>query len=374
MIRKNIVHIVGARPNFMKLAPVHEALRQYENFNQIIIHGGQHYDHNMSDIFFEEFNLPNPDVNLEISGKSVLQQIGLGIMKLEEVLPSFHPDLVIIYGDINATAYASIVCSKLGYKLAHIEAGLRSFDLSMPEETNRMIADCLSNYFFTPSIDADQNLLKSGIDKENIFFVGNVMIDTLVKFLPKTDGIKYSFQIPDEYGLVTLHRPSNVDDEKELLNILEVLLELSEEAPIVFPIHPRTKSKVPSRFFNYPSNLILIEPLGYLPFLNLQKNAKYIITDSGGVQEEATYLGVPCFTFRKNTERPITVEVGTNKIVGTNTNDLKETIINFLNGDVKKAHIPEYWDGKTAIRIAAHINYILNSKLEPVLEINTNNF
>ena len=356
---KNVVHIVGARPNFMKLAPVHEALRQYSYIQQYIIHGGQHYDYNMSDIFFKEFNLPEPDINLEINGKTVLQQIGLGIIKLEEHLPSFKPDLVIIYGDINATAYASIVCSKLGYKLAHVEAGLRSFDRSMPEETNRIIADCLSDFFFTPSKDANKNLLDSGIATENIFLVGNVMIDTLIKFLPKTTTASYSFTIPNEYGLVTLHRPSNVDNEKKLFEILTMLKNISDEIPIIFPVHPRTKSKIPEDFFLNPSNLIITEPLGYIQFLNLQKNAKFVITDSGGIQEETTYLGIPCFTFRDNTERPVTVEVGTNILVGSVTESLQENIKKFLRGVKKSASVPAYWDGKTAYRISSIIDNLL---------------
>jgi UDP-N-acetylglucosamine 2-epimerase (non-hydrolysing) len=360
MHRKAIVHIVGARPNFMKLAPVYEALKSYPEIKQFIIHTGQHYDHNMSDIFFEEFGIPGADVNLNISGTTVLEQIGYGIIKLGKELPAFRPDMVIIYGDINATAYASIVCSKLGICLAHIEAGLRSFDRNMPEETNRMIADALSNYYFTPSPDADKNLMKEGVPAEKIFFVGNVMIDTLTKFLPKAENADLPFTLPEEYALVTLHRPSNVDDVENLMDILMALEEIAKQCPIIFPMHPRTKGKIPASYFKQPSSVVLTEPLGYLQFLKLQRYAKFVLTDSGGIQEETTYLGVPCFTLRNNTERPITVEIGSNILVGTDLNNLRKHMRDFFDGKIKKASIPQLWDGKASNRIAKQVVDILS--------------
>lgn len=357
-----VIHVVGARPNFMKLSPVYNALKMYENFDQVIIHTGQHYDYEMSDVFFQELGISHPDVNLSISGKSVLQQIGHGILKLEEEIPKFKPDLVIIYGDINATAYTAIVCSKMGIKIAHVEAGLRSFDRSMPEETNRIIADSLSDYFFTPSKDADINLLKSGVSSDKIFFVGNVMIDTLINFLPLAENASFPFVVPPEYGLVTLHRPSNVDDESDLEVILQTLKEISQTCPIIFPVHPRTKSKILKTFLSDPDRLLLVEPLGYLPFLKLQKNAKFIITDSGGVQEESTYLGVPCFTLRENTERPVTIDVGTNVLVGKDLEKLKIHLNSFLEGQFKKTEVPELWDGNASRRIAKIINKIFSDQ------------
>lgn len=357
MKKNNVVHVVGARPNFMKLAPVYSALTEYKNINQSIIHTGQHYDYNMSDIFFEQFKIPKPDVNLNISGSTVLQQIGNGIISLEKALPVFNAQLVIIYGDINATAYTSIVCSKLGVRLAHVEAGLRSFDRTMPEETNRILADALSDYYFTPSIDADVNLLNEGAKKEKIFLVGNVMIDTLVKFLPKSYESIYPFQVPDKFGLVTLHRPSNVDDKNNLNDILNCLEELNDDCKLIFPVHPRTKNLIPSQFYKN-SKIIFTEPLSYLQFLNLQKKSKFIITDSGGIQEESTFLGIPCFTYRNNTERPVTINTGTNILAGT-IKTLKTELNKFFKGEVKSSSVPELWDGLASIRIAKIINNLL---------------
>lgn len=345
----------------MKLSPVYNALKEYEAIEQVIIHTGQHYDYQMSDVFFDELRISKPDVNLQISGKSVLQQIGYGIIKLEEEMPKFSPDLVMIYGDINATAYTAIVCSKLGIKLAHVEAGLRSFDKSMPEETNRVIADSLSDYFFTPSEDADINLQRSGVPKENIYFVGNVMIDTLIKFLPLSESVDYPFPVPQKYGLVTLHRPSNVDNASHLEKILETLKAVSETCPIIFPVHPRTRSKISKDFVGDDSRFLITEPLGYLQFLKLQKNANFIITDSGGIQEESTYLGIPCFTLRNNTERPVTISVGTNILVGNDLSNLKSALNSFFRGTLKAAKVPELWDGNASKRIAK-IVYELFSK------------
>ncbi len=356
---KTIMHVVGARPNFMKLAPVFNSICKSEKIEQIVIHTGQHYNHNMSDIFFKELNIPNPDENLEINGGSVLEQIGNGIIMMEKVMLKYKPDLLFVYGDINATACSTIVASKLGVKIAHVEAGLRSFDKAMPEETNRLIADTLSDYYFTPSEDANVNLLKEGRKVENIFLVGNVMIDTLVRFLPKAKTAKFDFDIPDKYVLVTLHRPSNVDDQDNLISIMKYLNDFCDGFKIIFPLHPRTRSKIPVGMIEELKYIVFIEPLGYLQFINLQLNAYFIITDSGGVQEESTYLGTPCFTLRDNTERPITIDQGTNILVGSDIKKLKKAVDNYFleKNQVKK--IPKFWDGHAADRISLIVNNLL---------------
>jgi UDP-N-acetylglucosamine 2-epimerase (non-hydrolysing) len=356
---KTIVHIVGARPNFMKLSPVYEALTQYSGINQIVIHTGQHYSPNMSDIFFKQLGIPAPLLNLEINGGSPLKQIGNGIIKLEPELLRIRPDLCCIYGDINATAFTAIVTSKLGVKLAHIEAGLRSNDLNMPEETNRIIADALTDYFFTPSLDASENLIAEGKKNENIYFVGNVMIDTLIKFLPAIENTPLQFDIPQKYILVTLHRPSNVDDSNQLKSILEIIQEIAKKYTIVFPMHPRTKSMLSKLEGIDSSNFLITDPLDYFRFIKLQKGALLIITDSGGVQEESTYLGVPCFTLRDNTERPITVTQGTNLLIGTDVAMLRSKFGDFEKGVLKKGILPELWDGKSGERIAKILSRLI---------------
>lgn len=353
---KEIVHIVGARPNFMKLAPVYSSLNNYIDIHQTIIHTGQHYSFNMSDVFFNQLELPKPDINLEINGGTVLSQIGNGILRLESVLNEIKPNLVCLYGDINATAFGSITASKLGIKIAHIEAGLRSFDLSMPEETNRIITDSLSNYFFTPSIDANEHLINEGKSSENIYLVGNVMIDTLIKFLPNSLDTEIPFQLPESYILVTLHRPSNVDKIDNLKKIMYFLGNLSKRTHVIFPMHPRTRLLLSQIEFSIPENFLLTEPLDYFQFIKTQKNASLILTDSGGVQEESTFLGVPCFTIRDNTERPITITEGTNTLIGSDIHNLTKYLNEFYNGDVKKGNIPELWDGKAGSRIASIIN------------------
>jgi len=356
---KRIVHVVGARPNFMKLAPVYENLKAYSDIEQLIVHTGQHFEYNMSDVFFEQLGLPKPDINLEVNKGTVLSQIGNGIIKIEKTLLDYAPDLVCIYGDINATAFASISASKLGIKIAHIEAGLRSFDKSMPEETNRVIADSLSDYFFTPSIDGNQNLIKEGKNSNQIYLVGNVMIDTLIKYLQKSENVIFKFNVPKIFALVTLHRPSNVDDKNNLLEIINYLEDIGKECKIIFPIHPRTKAKTDFDLNSTFKNIIFIDPLSYLEFISLEKNAKFIITDSGGIQEESTFLGIPCFTLRDNTERPITVSKGTNILVGSDINKLKIHMDNFFKGHIKKGQNPCLWDGKTGLRIAKIISGIL---------------
>lgn len=343
----------------MKLAPVYEALTHYPGINQVILHTGQHYSPNMSDIFFEQLGIPAPTINLEINGGTPLTQIGNGIIKLEAELLKIKPDLCCIYGDINATAFTAIATSKLGIKLAHIEAGLRSQDLKMPEETNRIIADALTDYFFTPSADADENLLAEGKKAENIFFVGNVMIDTLIKFLPAVEATPLQVTVPGKYILVTLHRPSNVDDAIQLKSLLATLAEIAERYTVVFPMHPRTKSMLAQLDGVDLSNFLITEPLDYFQFVKLQKGAVLIITDSGGVQEESTYLGVPCFTLRDNTERPVTITQGTNVLVGTDVASLKRNLAEFEKGHIKRGAIPELWDGKSGSRIAKIVSTLI---------------
>ena len=357
---KSIVHIVGARPNFMKAAPVWKNIQDNTSFKQILVHTGQHYDNFMSDIFFKELDLPIPDFNLNIGSDSHARQTAAIMIKLEELLTNLNPDMVIVYGDVNSTVAAALVCSKIAIPIAHIEAGLRSFDHSMPEEINRLITDQLADLLFTPSEDADSNLIKEGIEKSKIHFVGNVMIDTLNKLnsiasVPKEfDGLK-------DYILVTLHRPSNVDNIENLKSIFNNLLKVCETNSIVFPIHPRTQKVLNDNKLNFKNinNLYLVDPLGYLEFLGLMKNAKAVITDSGGIQEETTWLGIPCITVRKNTERPITITMGTNKLIGLDYKKIPQAVENITENI--KYKIPPLWDGEAAKRMVNVINDYLMS-------------
>ena len=288
-----ILHVVGARPNFMKAAPVYRALAN-KGHQQILVHTGQHYDAIMSDVFFSALEIPKPDESLNVGSGSHAQQTAAIMSRFEPVVLERKPDLVLVYGDVNSTVAAVLVCSKLGIRVGHVESGLRSFDRTMPEEINRLVTDQLADLLFTPSADGDENLAREGIAKEKIFLVGNVMIDTLIQFLPKADELypklKQDLSL-STYGLITLHRPSNVDDESVFLPMLQVLDELSRELPLIFPVHPRTRQKWVGQLEKCNPNLRAIEPLGYLEFLALQKNARVVITDSGGIQEETTYLG-----------------------------------------------------------------------------------
>lgn len=348
-----IIHTVGARPNFMKAAPVWSAINKITDFSQILVHTGQHYDELMSDIFFKELQMPAPDYNLNIGSNSHARQTAAIMIKFEELVNELKPDLVLVYGDVNSTLAAAMVCSKLSISIAHVEAGLRSFDRKMPEEINRLITDQLADLLFTPSKDGDDNLLKEGIPKSKIHFVGNVMIDTLVKLLPK--AVKpNNFQDLQQYILVTLHRPSNVDDPKSLQSIIRNLQEISKSIPVIFPMHPRTKKMIAENELNIINNVNfhLIEPLGYLDFLGLMKNAATVITDSGGIQEETTYLDIPCITIRENTERPITVSLGTNQLIGKDYYKIQNLVNNAVNRKKRSNTIPPLWDGKASERIA----------------------
>jgi UDP-N-acetylglucosamine 2-epimerase (non-hydrolysing) len=345
----HILHVVGARPNFIKAAPVWRALAE-AGFRQQLVHTGQHYDANMSDVFFRELEIPEPDMNLGVGSGSHAQQTASILTKLEAVVLANKPDLAVVYGDVNSTAAAALVCAKLLVPIAHVEAGLRSHDRTMPEEINRLIADQLSTLLFTPSADADQNLSREGIASERIHLVGNVMIDTLVGLLPRalrSDQKRW----PPRYALATLHRPGNVDEPNRLGRIVETLRSMSNRLPVVFPLHPRTKQCL-SQFRISTDGLELCDPLPYLDFLALQARAAVVLTDSGGIQEETTFLGVPCLTLRTTSERPITVEIGTNTLIGNDIGRLPAELANIFEGKAKKGAIPPLWDGHAAERIA----------------------
>lgn len=312
---KRILHVVGARPNFMKIAPIMREMAKYpDSLEQILVHTGQHYDANMSQIFFDELDLPRPDVNLEVGSGSHAQQTALIMQRFEPVLLDYRPDWILVPGDVNSTVACALVASKVGVKVAHVEAGLRSFDRSMPEEINRVVTDHLADLLFTTEPSANENLRREGIPEDKIRFVGNTMIDTLVRLLPKAEarwpGLQARFGL-ERYVLVTLHRPSNVDDPTTLSEIMAALSDISRQITVIFPMHPRTRQRVASLDIALPvDGLMLIEPLGYLDFLVLEAHASLVLTDSGGVQEETTYLGVPCLTARPNTERPVTIKSG----------------------------------------------------------------
>jgi len=350
-----ILHIVGARPNFMKVAPImREMFRHPKDFHQLLVHTGQHYAPQMSQVFFQELDLPQPDVNLNVGSGTHAWQTAQIMMRFEPVLLDYRPDWVVVYGDVNSTLACSLVSTKLGFQVAHVEAGLRSFDRSMPEEINRILTDHLSDLLFTPSKDADQNLKREGIAGNKVHLVGNVMIDTLVHLLPKSQSYWYQLVnlYPREYILVTLHRPANVDDGATLAEIMSALETICDEIPVLFPIHPRTKERL-NEFGLQPKNprLYIIEPLGYLDFLALQEHAVLVLTDSGGIQEETTYLGVPCLTARPNTERPVTISIGTNQLVESEQTALVQAMQARLSGSRGKKKMPPLWDGHTAGRI-----------------------
>ena len=348
----HIIHVVGARPNFMKAAPVLAALGRFPQVKQTLVHTGQHYDANMSEIFFQQLEMPAPDLNLEVGSGSHAQQTAEIMSRLEPVLLERQPDLLLVYGDVNSTMASAVVCSKLLVRVGHVEAGLRSRDRTMPEEINRLITDQLSDLLFTPSPDGDENLAREGIAREKIHLVGNVMIDTLVRLLPRSAGHKPP-GLPERYALVTLHRPSNVDDPEWLGALLRALAGVSDELKVVFPVHPRTRQRIAALGPGaLPEGLSLLEPQPYLSFLALQRDATVVITDSGGIQEETSFLGVPCLTLRENTERPITVTQGTNVMIGRDLALMQKEVRRVLRGEKKKASPIPLWDGHAAERIA----------------------
>jgi UDP-N-acetylglucosamine 2-epimerase (non-hydrolysing) len=338
----------------MKAAPVYRALAT-RGHEQTLVHTGQHYDALMSDVFFKELGIPDPDESLNVGSGSHAQQTSAIMSRFEPVVLAHRPDIVLVYGDVNSTVAAALVCSKLGIRVGHVESGLRSFDRTMPEEINRLVTDQLADILFTPSADGNENLAREGIAKGKVFLVGNVMIDTLIRFLPQADVIFPKIQAElslGSFGLVTLHRPSNVDDESTFLPMLETLDSLSRQLPLIFPVHPRTRQKWSERLEGCNPNLRIMAPLGYLEFLALQKNAKLVITDSGGIQEETTYLGTPCLTLRENTERPITVTHGTNVLIGRDWELLRKHFIAALDDTRNEGKRPELWDGQASERIA----------------------
>lgn len=354
-----ILHVVGARPNFMKAAPVVQALASREGVHQTLVHTGQHYDVNMSDVFFKQLGMPEPDFNLGVGSGSHAHQTADIMIHFEPVVLNEKPDLVLVYGDVNSTVAAALVCAKLMIPVGHVEAGLRSFDRTMPEEINRLVTDQLSDLLFTPSSDGDENLMREGIAPAKIKEVGNVMIDSLVRLLPETEGRPEVQRLTGglkQYGLVTLHRPSNVDESTMLKTVMNTLNKISSDLPLIFPVHPRTRKRLEDLgLSNENAQLKLTDPLSYLDFLALQRFATVVITDSGGIQEETTYLGVPCLTVRENTERPITVSSGTNILVGQDMNILRVEIENILAEHQKQGEVIPLWDGHASERIADEI-------------------
>jgi len=355
-----VICAAGARPNFMKIAPLMRAFKKSGNFDVLLVHTGQHYDENMSKLFFEDLNIPRPDINLEAGSGSHAHQTAKIIERFEPVVLDFQPDYVLVVGDVNSTIACGLVAVKLGVKLIHVEAGLRSFDRTMPEEINRMLTDAISDLLFVTEQSGVDNLLREGIDSKKIHFVGNVMIDTLLANREKaqiSDILEHLGLSPREYGVVTFHRPSNVDDLKKFGEIIAAFEQITKELKLVFPIHPRTRNNIKGsnleKRIEAMDNLLLLEPVGYLDFLCLMSNAAIVLTDSGGIQEETTILGVPCMTLRKTTERPVTITEGTNRLVSITTEDILKNYREIINGDKdKNGCIPKFWDGKAAQRIA----------------------
>lgn len=368
---RRILHVVGARPNFMKVGPIiREMGRHPRDFQSILVHTGQHYDANMSQVFFDELDLPRPDVNLKAGSGSHAWQTAQVMLLFEPVVLDYKPDWVVVVGDVNSTLSCALVCSKLGIPVAHVEAGLRSFDRSMPEEINRLLTDQIADVLFTPSPDADENLLREGVAPQKIHRVGNVMIDTLVRLRPKAEQLWPTMRARvacDRYILVTLHRPSNVDNLDALAEILAALAQMSGELPVIFPVHPRTRQRIAeSGLLPTSSTVHLVDPLGYLAFLALEAHASLVVTDSGGVQEETTFLRVPCLTVRPNTERPITVTHGTNRLMPSNREALIAGARAALSAGSTCGGVPRLWDGQAAQRIVQTFMESLSRRDRPV--------
>jgi len=340
----------------MKIAPIVAALEQVPHVEHLLVHTGQHYDQEMSDVFFRDLSIPAPDIDLEVGSASHAVQTARIMVEFEKVCETREPDMIVVVGDVNSTMACTLVAAKLRIPVAHVEAGLRSFDRAMPEEVNRLVTDALADLLFTTSRDADENLKREGVDPGKIHFVGNVMIDTLLKHRERAASLDVAGGLGlDEgnYAVMTLHRPSNVDDPSVLRGILQAVQEISRSTPVIFPAHPRTSARIQE--FDLGSlvedGIRLADPMGYLEFLNLMSKARLVMTDSGGLQEETTILGVPCLTIRENTERPVTISEGTNELVGTDPKALLESAGQILDGNWKASRIPEYWDGRAAERI-----------------------
>jgi UDP-N-acetylglucosamine 2-epimerase (non-hydrolysing) len=361
-----ILNIVGARPNFMKIAPLVRAMNAQPRIEHLLVHTGQHYDEKMSKSFFEDLDLPEPDINLGVGSGSHAEQTARIMVASEKIFMQEEPDLVIVVGDVNSTMACAITAKKLNIKVAHVEAGLRSHDMTMPEEINRLCTDVLSDYLFTTDDFANQNLFSEGVSQEKVFFVGNVMIDTLMTHLDKAkrlDVWRRFGVMKGNYVALTIHRPANVDERVVFSRILKALQKIAETLPIIFPIHPRTDRMLHSFGLqdqvrslaecpgNITSGIWTCEPLGYLDFLSLYMNARLVLTDSGGLQEETSVLGIPCLTMRPNTERPITVTLGTNEVVGNDPDIILKSANDVLQGNYRKGRIPPKWDGKAGKRI-----------------------
>ncbi len=349
-----ILIVAGARPNFMKIAPLIRELNNKEFFWKLV-HTGQHYDYEMSKVFFDDLGIPEPDYYLEAGSGTHAEQTAKVMVKFEDVCINEKPDLIMVVGDVNSTLACSITAKKLNIKVAHIEAGLRSGDMSMPEEVNRIVTDSISDYLFVTEKEGMENLKREGKEEAQVFFVGHVMVDNLINKLDSLEGSSFETTSlkhkPDQYLFLTLHRPSNVDNYEVFNKILTGLNEIAEEIPIIFPIHYRTRERLDHFGLKPSDNIILLKPLSFSESLYLWKDAKAVLTDSGGLQEETTALGVPCLTLRENTERPVTVEIGTNTIVGTDMEKVKENVNIILHGKYKEGQIPELWDGKASERI-----------------------
>ncbi len=358
-----IACVVGARPNFMKIAPILEEIEKYPELDPLLVHTGQHYDYEMSQIFFEELDIPEPDVYLRVGSGTHAVQTAKIMMAFEEAVIEHKPDLILVVGDVNSTLACTLVGAKLWIPVAHVEAGIRSFDRTMPEEINRILTDAVSDYLFTPIADANENLRKEGIPEEKIYLVGDVMTDTLLKYrdIASSSGVLDELGLGEQsYILMTLHRPSNVDIKANFTGILKALAEIQQRIKIVLAIHPRTKARVQEfglgHIVSNMENLMTIDPLGYLKFMGLMVSAKFVLTDSGGMQTETTVLNIPCLTLRENTERPETIREGTNTLVGSNTQLIIEESMKILDGHGKTGAYPEIWDGHAARRIAATIS------------------
>jgi UDP-N-acetylglucosamine 2-epimerase (non-hydrolysing) len=365
-----ILSVVGARPNFMKIGPIAKEISRWPDLRHVLVHTGQHYDFNMSETFFRDLEIPNPDIFLGVGSGSHAEQTGKVMAELEKVIQAERPDVVVVVGDVNSTMAAAITAAKLRVPVAHVEAGLRSFDRSMPEEINRVVTDAVSELLFVSETSGLENLAREGVAKEKLFFVGNVMIDSLLENIEQArKGRTWErFGVfPRQYALLTLHRPSNVDSQGALEGILSGISEISRFLPVVFPVHPRTRKKIMEYgkkdvFANggdtktgggRERGILLSEPLSYLEFLSLESEAKIVLTDSGGIQEETTVLGIPCLTIRKNTERPVTVTAGTNVLVGGDGQRIVREADRVMRGEFKRGSVPELWDGRTAERIVS---------------------
>ena len=355
--------VVGARPNFMKLAPLWRELKKNGEFEPYVVHTGQHYDYEMSKVFFEDLELPEPDFYLGVGSDTHARQTANAMVKLEELFLKEKPDLVAVFGDVNSTLAAALVTSKILISLAHVEAGLRSFRRSMPEEINRVVTDLLSDYLFAPDEIAVENLKNEGKDEKNIYFVGNIMIDSLNYILEKIEALedtileKYKLK-KRQYALLTLHRPINVDKKETLEQLFNIFRKIAARIQIVFPVHPRTRKNMETWGIE-ANGVILLEPLRYREFVALEKNALFVLTDSGGVQEETTVLGVPCLTLRPETERPVTEILGTNTVVDRDEDKILKYVNIILNGSYKNGKIPPLWDGKTAKRIVEVLEQVI---------------